>query len=118
MLSFIAPALFLFTVSVAMDAFKADVLTKFFSTIIPQGSELYSGFVLMVNFIYTVLWLGFILYSIHMNNKNPKFIAYIYATSTIYGILSLIVMIVLTVDIVRGLSGTASCNYLFIQVVI
>lgn len=38
MLSFIAPALFLFTVSVAMEAFKADVLTKFFSTIIPQDS--------------------------------------------------------------------------------
>ncbi len=38
MLGFIAPALFMFTVSVAMQAFRADVLTKFFSDVIPYNS--------------------------------------------------------------------------------
>jgi cellulose synthase/poly-beta-1,6-N-acetylglucosamine synthase-like glycosyltransferase len=113
MLAFVAPALFMFTVSVAMQAFRADVLTKFFADIIPYNSEIYNAFVLVMNFIYALLWLGFILYSIHMNNKNPKFISYIYATSTIMGIFSLVVMVVLTVDIIRGLIGDSSCNYLF-----
>lgn len=112
MLAFVAPALFMFTVSVAMQAFRADVLTKFFADIIPYNSEIYNAFVLVMNFIYALLWLGFILYSIHMNNKNPKFISYIYATSTIMGIFSLVVMVVLTVDIIRGLIGDSSCNYL------
>jgi len=57
-----------------------------------------------------MLWFGFILYSIHMNNKNKQFISYIYATSTVFGIFSIIVMIVLTVDIVRGLIGDSSCK--------
>lgn len=111
MLSFVAPALFMFTVSVAMQAFRADVLTQFFSDIIPYDSEIYNAFVLVINFVYAMLWFGFILYSIHMNNKNKKFISYIYATSTIYGIFSLIVMVVLTVDIVRGLIGDSACKY-------
>jgi hypothetical protein len=38
MLSFVAPALFLFTVSVAFQAFRSDVLTKFFADIIPYDS--------------------------------------------------------------------------------
>ena len=110
MLSFVAPALFLFTVSVAMQAFRADVLTKFFADIIPYDSEIYNAFVLLINFLYAMLWFGFILFIIHMNNKNKKFISYIYATSTIFGIFSLIVMVVLTVDIIRGLIGDSSCK--------
>jgi hypothetical protein len=65
-----------------------------------------------MNFVYVVLWLGFILYSIHMNNKNKQFITYIYGTSTVMGIFSLVVTIVLAVDIVRGLIGDTSCNFL------
>jgi len=38
MLAFVAPALFMFTVSVAMQAFRSDVLTKFFADIIPYNS--------------------------------------------------------------------------------
>lgn len=115
MLAFIAPALFMFTVSVAMQAFRADVLTKFFADIIPYNSEIYNAFVLVINCLYALLWLGFILYSIHMNNKNKKLISYIYATSTIFGIFSLIVMVVLTVDIIRGLTGESSCNFYLIK---
>ena len=115
MLSFVAPALFLFTVSVAMQAFRADVLTKFFADIIPYDSEIYNAFVLIMNFFYVLLWLGFILYSIHMNNKNKKFVTYIYGTSTVMGIFSLVVTIVLAVDIIRGLIGQTSCNF-FIKI--
>lgn len=112
MLAFIAPALFMFTVSVAMQAFRDDVLVNFFSNIIPYDSEIYNAFVLVMNCIYAMLWLGFILYSIHMNNKNKQFISYIYAASTVFGIFSLIVMIVLSVDIVRGLIGNSdSCKF-------
>jgi len=38
MLSFVAPALFLFTVSVALQAFRADVIVHFLSDVIPQDS--------------------------------------------------------------------------------
>jgi hypothetical protein len=110
MLAFISPALFLFTISVATQAFRDDVLVNFFPTIIPENSEIYNAFVLLINFFYALLWLGFILLSIHMNNKNKQFISYIYGTSTIMGILSIIVMIVLSVDIIRGLLGDSACK--------
>jgi hypothetical protein len=37
-LAFIAPALFLFTVNVAMQAFRSDVITQFFADAIPFDS--------------------------------------------------------------------------------
>jgi hypothetical protein len=46
-----------------------------------------------------------------MNNKNKRFVSYIYGTSTIMGIFSLVVTAVLAVDIIRGLIGDTSCNY-------
>jgi hypothetical protein len=69
-LGFVAPALFLFTVYIAMQAFKADVLVTFLSNLISPDSEIYNAFVLTMNFIYVMLIGGLILYCMILTNKN------------------------------------------------
>lgn len=113
MLSFLTPAFFLFTVSVALQAFRADVIVHFLSNIIPQDSEIYNAFVLTIDFIYVLLFMGMVFFSLHLTNKNPKFIPYLYACSTIFGMFSIMVFAVLIVDIIRGLIGDSSCNFLY-----
>jgi hypothetical protein len=69
-LGFVAPALFLFTVYIAMQAFRDDVLVSFLSNLISPDSEIYNCFVLTMNFIYVMLIGGLILYFLILTNKN------------------------------------------------
>jgi len=57
--------------------------------------------------------MGVVFFSLHLTNKNPKFVPYIYSISTIYGLFSLMIFAVLIIDVIRGLIGEASCNLLF-----
>ena len=104
-LAYFAPSLFLFTVHIAMEAFRADVLTKVLGGVVPnpEKSEFYNSFVYTVDFIYVMLVGSIIFYSLHLTNNNKKFKPYIYAVSTLLGIFSVIVFLVLLVDIIRGL---------------
>ena len=61
-----------------------------------------------------MLWLGLVFYSMFVNTKNSRFLSYIYFISSIFGILSIIVSVVLLVDIIKGLSGDVECNFYFI----
>lgn len=120
MLAFVSPALFLFTIHVAMIAFTQDALVYLNNDVIPifDGSFL-NGFVYTIDFIYVLVFLGFIFYSMHLTNKNSRFVPFIYATSTLLGILSMVIFIILGVDLIRGLipceenkpCPQTSCNY-------
>jgi len=59
-----------------------------------------------MNFIYVMMIGGLIFYSMNLTNKNQQFVSYVYGVSTVMGIMSIIVFVVLTVDLIRGLSGT------------
>ena len=103
-LAFISPALFLFTIHVAMIAFTSDVLSQLNSAVIPIFTgEFLNGFVYTIDFIYVMVYLSFIFFSMHLTNKNNKFVPYIYATSSLLGVLSIIIFVILAVDLIRGL---------------
>lgn len=62
------------------------------------------------------MMLGCLLYmSLHLTNNNQRYKPYIYAISTIFGIFAFAVFLVLLVDVIRGLSDNATCNYIDTQ---
>ena len=104
MLAYISPALFLFTIHVAMIAFTQDALYYLNNNVIQIFSgQFLNGFVYTIDFIYVLVFMGFIFYSMHLTNKNPKFVPFIYGSSTLLGCLSLTIFIILAVDLIRGL---------------
>lgn len=111
-LSYFAPAFFLFTVHIAMEAFRADVLPKVLEGVVsnPNSSQFYNGFVYTIDFIYVILICSIVFFSLHLTNGNKKYKPYLYAISTIFGIFSLIVFVVLLVDVIRGIVDNAACN--------
>jgi|JI6StandDraft_1071083.scaffolds.fasta_scaffold179460_1 hypothetical protein len=106
-LSYFAPSFFLFTVHLAMEAFRDDVLVKVLQGIVenPSTSEVYNAFVYTMDFLYVLLILTIIFFSLHMRGNHERFKPYLYAISTILGLFMFGVMITLTVDIVRGLTN-------------
>lgn len=113
-LSFVSPALFLFTCHVAMVAFKVDVLRNTDLPLSEFFSENLSQFIVyLIDFVYIMLYLALIFFSMHLTNKNKKFLPYLYITSTMLGILSIVIFVLLGVDLVRGLADpdSASCNF-------
>jgi len=55
-----------------------------------------------------MLILGLIYFSINLDNRNDKFIKFVYALSTILGTMSLVMMVILVVDLARGLTQGSS----------
>lgn len=70
MLVFVTPGFFLFSVNTAMEAFKADLLVYFFEGTLTPDSEIFNSFVLTINFIYAMLILSLIYYSMSLTNKD------------------------------------------------
>lgn len=114
--AYLAPSLFLFTVDIAMQAFRADILSKILGGVVPDSTDnqLYNAFVYTIDFIYVLLIMSIVFFSLHLTNGNKKFKPYLYAVSTIFGIFSIIVFIVLFVDVIRGLLDSSACNYYII----
>lgn len=108
LLAYIAPGFFLFSISVAMEAFKADVLVKFFADTLKEDSPIYSAFVYTINFIYALLIFGLIYFSMSLTNRNKNFVRFVYGVSTILGVMSIIMMTILLVDLARGLGRSDS----------
>ena len=106
MLAYVAPALFLFTVSIAIQVFRTDVLVVYFSSFVP--TEILEGFVYMINFLYVMMTAAMIFFSMHLTNKHKRFIPYIYACAIMLGIFSVIVFVILIVDVFRG---STACNF-------
>ena len=67
-------------------------------------------FVYSIDFIYAMLVMTIIFLSLHFKNKQKEFKSKIYAISSIFGILMLIISAVLTVDIIRGLVDNSTCK--------
>lgn len=114
-LSYFAPAFFLFTVHIAMDAFRTDVLVQILSGVVgDQKSQVYNAFVYTMDFIYVLLIMTIVFMSLHLTNRHKRFIPYIYGVSTLFGLFMVCVFAVLVVDIFRGLINNDTCTLLFI----
>ena len=111
-LSYFAPAFFLFTVHIAMDAFRSDVLVKLLNGVVgdPNNSQVYNAFVYTMDFIYVMLIMTIVFLSLHLTNRHKRFLPYIYGVSTLFGLFMVCVFLVLIVDIFRGLLHNDSCN--------
>ena len=111
-LAYIAPSLFFFTIHIAMFAFRNDVL----SGLNLLGPTFYDAFVYTIDFIYIMNFFGLVFFSMHLTSKNTKFMPYIYIASTVFGLFSLIIFIILTYDLVLffirlgGGDGDTSCK--------
>ena len=100
-----------------MVAFKVDVLRNTDLPLSEFFSENLSQFIVyLIDFIYIMLYLALIFFSMHLTNKNKKFVPYLYITSTMLGILSIVIFVLLGVDLIRGLADpdSASCNFFII----
>jgi branched-subunit amino acid permease len=107
-LSYFAPALFMFTVHIAIDAFRQDVLQRWLAGTVSSG--VLDWFVYTVDFLYAMMFGTIIFYSLHFKNSTKHFKQYIYVISTVLGILMIIVMGVLLVDVIRGLIDGSTCT--------
>ena len=112
-LAYFAPAFFLFTVHIAMDAFRSDVLVKLLNGVVgdPNHSQFFNSFVYTIDFIYVLLIMTIVFFSLHLTNRHKKFMPYIYGISTLFGLFMVCVFLVLTVDIFRGLLNNDTCNH-------
>ena len=107
MLSYIAPSIFLFTVHIAMEVIRSDLLPKIFRGLEEnQDSVYYSAFVYTMDFFYVMLIGTITFFSINFGHNEKRFRPYIYAVSTIFGIFQFIVVIVLAADLIRSTQGS------------
>lgn len=72
------------------------------------------SFVYLMDFIYVMLVLTVIYYSLHLTHGAKHFKPYIYAVSTLFGLFAVAVFLVLAVDVFRGLIDNAQCKHSFI----
>ena len=68
-----------------------------------------------MDWIYVMFVLTMIFFSIHLTNSNARYKPYIYAISTLFGLFGLMVFLVLTIDVVRGLSDSEQCKLILIK---
>ena len=69
---------------------------------------MYDAFVYTINFIYAMLIFGLIYFSINLTNRNKHFVRFVYGVSTILGMMSIIMLVILIVDLARGLGRGSS----------
>ena len=113
-LAYLAPAFFMFTMHIAMQAFRLDVLEKYLGKTV--GTNFLDYFVYTMDFIYALMVGGIIFFSLHFKNTSKYFVPLIYTVSTVLGVFIWIIMLVLITDIIRGLSSDSNCTYLSIQI--
>ena len=113
-LSYFAPAFFLFTVHIAMDAFRSDVLVNVLQNVVTgdsNKSQVFMAFTYTMDFIYVLLIMTIVFLSLHLTNRHKRFVPYIYGVSTLFGLFMVCVFLVLIVDIFRGLlTDNTACN--------
>lgn len=63
-----------------------------------------------MDFIYVMLLLLLVIYTLHLAKNEKSFMTYIYTVSTLLGIFMIVVVAVFTVDIVRGLIFDEACT--------
>ncbi len=75
-MSFVAPALFLFTIHIAMLTFQINVIVPLFQKfgLIPNSGEAQKNyvvglFVYLIDLIYVLIFFGLVFYSMHLTNR-------------------------------------------------
>ena len=68
-----------------------------------------------MDFIYVIMMLGLVLKSIHFTHREEKFIPYVYGMSTVMGLFSIAVFLVLLIDIIVGIVDSIKCMGLLDQ---
>jgi cellulose synthase/poly-beta-1,6-N-acetylglucosamine synthase-like glycosyltransferase len=76
----------------------------------PNQSQFLNSFVYTMDFIYILLIMTIVFFSLHLTNNNKRFKPYIYGISTLFGLFMICVFLVLVVDIFNGLINNATCN--------
>jgi hypothetical protein len=77
------------------------------------GAIIYATFVNMTDFLYAMMILTIVFFSIHLTHSNKTFIYYIYLFSTIFGIFSFVTFVIFFVDVVKGFSGENNGTCIF-----
>jgi hypothetical protein len=62
-------------------------------------------FVYLIDFIYVLIFLGLVFFSMNLTNRYVKFQTFFYGVSTTYGIFSLAVFGVLVYEIISGFTN-------------
>jgi hypothetical protein len=65
----------------------------------------------VVVFIYALLILAMIFFSLHLDYKNKKFIYYGYLVSTLLGVFTMLTFIVFLAQTILGLIGVGDCIF-------
>lgn len=73
-----------------------------------MDSPIYDAFVFTINFIYALMILGLVFFSVSLTNRDKAFMRFVYSVSTFLGIMSLIIMVILITDLIRGLGQSDS----------
>jgi hypothetical protein len=113
--SYFSVSLFLFTVHISMRAFYADVLSPIFAQTL-QTTNAIPFFIDTMDFVYALLVLSFLYFSLNLTYNSKRFRSLIYINSTIMGFFSIFVMVMLLHDIISsGINDNGTCNYNYMQ---
>jgi cellulose synthase/poly-beta-1,6-N-acetylglucosamine synthase-like glycosyltransferase len=108
--SYFSVSLFLFTVHIAMRAFYSDVLSSVFEKTL-LTDKVIPFFINTMDYIYVFFVLSLIYCSLNLTYNNKRFKQLIYIGTTVMGIFSIIVTIVLIHDLVKsGIDGSVTCT--------
>lgn len=75
-LAFISPALFMYTIHIAMYTFQTNVIVTLFQDLnlidkngTAQNNRVVGLFVYLVDLAYTLIFLGLVFFSMHLTNR-------------------------------------------------
>jgi len=66
-MSYFSPALFMFTVHIAIEAFRHDVLSRWLASAVT--ADVLDFFVYTIDFIYVMMISSIVFYSLHFKNN-------------------------------------------------
>lgn len=108
--SYFAVSLFLFTFHISMRAFYSDILHKIFTQTLLLVNVI-PFFINFMDYVYIMFIFSFIYCSLTLTHNHKKFKKFIYLSSTILGIFSIIIIVVLITDLKQGFANEAKiCN--------
>jgi chitin synthase len=115
--SYFSPSFFLFTVHMSMVAFEADALSSIINPVLfgLESSHKIPFFIETIDFIYVMFLLAVVYFSLNLTYNQKRFKHLLYFASTVFGILSLIVFVVLVKDLFMGFIHGTTCNQSPIQ---
>lgn len=108
--AFVAPSIFLFAMHISMLVFRQDVLSQL-DNIFPPDSLFFDAFVFTIDFIYILYLAGIVVKSVYLKSDNSRFIPFIYIASSLFGLFTIIIFIMLIYDLVSNFLGNPTCTY-------